>query len=72
MPKDFYADPADPLLTKSNFRIVELQGRRTARFANHEIFYRQKYSPETYRAAYFVLWLCTYCLPINMGTHIRS
>lgn len=71
MPKDFYADPSDPLLTKLNFRVVELQNHQTARFANQAIFYRHKYSLEVHRAAFLVVWLCTYCLPINMGTHIR-
>lgn len=71
IPKDFYADPADPLLTKLDFRTVELQGRRSARFANHEVFYRHGYSTEVHRAAFLVVWLCTYCIPINGGTHIR-
>ncbi|TVU45680.1 hypothetical protein EJB05_05175, partial [Eragrostis curvula] len=71
LPRDFYADPADPLFTQLKFRVVDKRGRRLARFVNHDFFYRQNYSAEVHRAAFLVVWICTYCLPINMGKYIR-
>ncbi|KAL6642427.1 hypothetical protein ACP70R_020608 [Stipagrostis hirtigluma subsp. patula] len=71
MPHDFYADPADPLFSKMGFRIVDSRGRRSVRFANHEFFYRHKYSLEVHRAAFLVVWICTYCIPLGTGKYVR-
>uniref|UniRef100_A0ACD5TEY6 Uncharacterized protein n=1 Tax=Avena sativa TaxID=4498 RepID=A0ACD5TEY6_AVESA len=71
MPSHFYADPEDPLLSRLDFRTLELQNRWSARFSNYRVFHQQQYGRVIYRAAFIAAWLCTYCVPVHMGAYIR-
>ncbi|KAM0846310.1 hypothetical protein ACQ4PT_055752 [Festuca glaucescens] len=46
MPSHFYADPEDPLLSRLDFRTLELQKCWSARFSSYRIFHQQGYGRE--------------------------
>lgn len=70
-PPDGFADPADPLLQKLGFRVEVRNGRPTAVLGKQRLPFIVTYSPVLYRAAFIAAWLCTYCIPIRAGHHIR-